>query len=706
MKNDIIERELTLYDLQRFNDSLKKIHLVLATDYDDYQDLLVEYLKIGSKVFGLEIGIVSHIVGEDYTVMATNAEPGSIEKGQVFPLEETYCREVYASQDTIALTSIGANEVMKTHPVYEAMKLETYISSPIWVNQAIYGTINFTSLDIRVGGFYDYELELIELMAINIGKMLELQQTRAHLNKEREKIQIKQLESQKQKEFYEDILDSMLDGYVVQNLKGEIIQYNKKAFEILEITEDEFLTKSPINPTWKFIKPNGNKFIIGEHPTVVALKENKSFEGVIMGFHNQQENRRWITVNSYPLYKDKNGRPTHAMTTYADVTQLVETQRLLRVAKVKAEEASEAKTEFLANMSHEIRTPLNGIVGMLSLLEDSALNSEQKTTVQTIQESSDLLLSVINDILDISKIEAGKIELESRPFDFIEGIQNCYKLFKDKALKKDISFNLKVDNSFPEVVIGDEFKCMQIINNLISNALKFTNEGEIKVQMSTVSVINNTVKFEVSVKDSGIGIDEDKLSRLFSAFTQADGSITRKYGGTGLGLVICKRLAQMMGGDIRVNSTLGEGSEFIFAIRLDISKEKLAKETQAEIELNPELRVLLVEDNLVNQKVAHKMLEKKNVQVDLAENGQVAVDKVLENDYDIILMDIQMPVMDGFTATKRIQAIEKKINPKIIAMTANAFEEDKKECLEAGMVDFLSKPLRKEKLYKVLKQHQ
>jgi PAS domain S-box-containing protein len=692
MKNDIIEKELSVSDVQNFNDSLKRLHLVLTQNYDNYQALIEEYLKIGSEIFDLGVGIVSCIEGSEYTVMGTNVTDDSITKGMVFDLEGTYCFEVYKKNESVALTSIGTNSKMCKHPVYVAMKLESYISSPIFVQDKLYGTINFTSLSIREEGFHLYEIEMLELMAMNIGKMLELQ--------------ILSKEVDKQKNFYEDILNSMHSGYVVQNKSGEIINFNKRSFEILGLTEEELLGKKSIDPEWRCVKANGEPFPGEEHPAMVSLTQNKASKGVIMGVLTPQNTERWISIDSKPLYHDEEGNATHAATTFSDVTDQKKSQELLNRSKQKAERASKTKTEFLANMSHEIRTPLNGIVGMVSILEDTPLDSEQEELLETIQSSSDQLLAVINDILDISKIEAGKTELNEQVFDFRKAISNSFELFKNNAAKNKVELNLNFDENSPSIVLADETKILQITNNLISNAIKFTSNGSVNISVKAEKRAGNTVDINLTVSDSGIGIPKDKRHLLFKAFSQTDESITRDYGGTGLGLIICKKLAELMRGDITFRENRPQGAIFTFSTRIKVSDDELAKVKISEKKIREDLKILVVEDNEVNATVIQRMLKKVNLSMDLAENGELACELVSGKDYDLIFMDLQMPVMDGLTATEKILAAYPDKDIKIIAMTANAFERDRKRCMEVGMIDFVSKPVRKKTLYEVIIKHQ
>ncbi|RQW77042.1 MAG: response regulator, partial [Methanothrix sp.] len=622
--------------------------------------------------------------------------------------------------------------------------------------------------------------------------------------------------------FMQKLMDTIPNPIICKNMDGRFIRCNLAFEKFVNLSRGQIVGKTD----YDIFPPDLAAFCSASDAALFA-EPGIRIEEIAMQLH---DGRKADIISNKATYTNENGTLAGLVEVIIDITDLKTSEAELRAAKEAAEEAARAKAEFLANMSHEIRTPLNAIIGMTGLLLDAGLSMESKDAVETIRSSGDTLLVVINDILDFSKIDSGNMELERLPFDLSTCVEESLDLVAAKAAEKGLNLAYLMDEGTPKAILGDLTRLRQILVNLISNAVKFTNDGEVVVSVSSRHLVDEYHEIRFSIKDTGIGISEFQKNRLFRSFSQIDASTSRKYGGTGLGLAISRRLVELMGGRIWVDSESGKGSDFQFTIvtearaanpkahqlpsqpklagkkllivdgfetnlkildsmakcwgmkptvasgpmdaldrmrgevwdvvvmstsisgmdPVSFANEVRANQTSVPIVLcttfgrkrddcnqfasflskpikpallheallnifdgkasknslqektppavHHPLRILLAEDNAVNQKVALKMLKKIGYRADLAANGLEVLQALERLPYDVVLMDVQMPEMDGLEATRRIRELWPSGGPQVVAITAYAMEGDRERCLGAGMDDYISKPVQIQEL--------
>ena len=481
------------------------------------------------------------------------------------------------------------------------------------------------------------------------------------------------------------------DGLWDWDLATNNVYYSTRWKEMLGYQEDEI--NDSLSEWERLVHPDDlkNAYMIVED----YLKGNTKHYTIEIRMLCKDSSYKWILARGMIVKRDDNGDPLRVIGTHTDISHQKKIAQELLAAKEAAEKANSAKSEFLANMSHEIRTPLNAIMGFVDLLQEKEEDKKKQEYLSVVNSASSNLLEIINDILDFSKVESGKLDIEKNDFNPFDEFQITKKLFKAKADEKRIYMHVSY-NELPKSLKGDILRIKQVINNLISNAIKFTPNGK----NIFLDIDYKDGYLNVNVKDEGIGISKEYQSRIFEPFSQEDGSTTRKYGGTGLGLTISHNLVKEMSGELKLKSEVGKGSEFYFSIPLECGEEIIKKDITTN-NITFDANILLVEDNKANQMFMKVVLQKMNIKFDIANDGIEAIDKFKSTKYDLILMDENMPNMNGIETTKYILQYEKEhnmIHTPIIALTANAVKGDRERFLEAGMDEYLAKPLDKNKL--------
>ncbi len=497
---------------------------------------------------------------------------------------------------------------------------------------------------------------------------------------------------------YRQIIQNMNLGLLVVDTNEIIIDANPSICDMTGFLREELIGQSAID----IFVPTGKKDIVDE---AINLRKNGISNAYEIEVQNKFGKKMWMLISGSPIF-DAQQNITGSIGIHLDITDRKLQFEELKEARQKAELSARSKELFLANMSHEIRTPMNAIVGMAKLLDDAKLSFKQKEYLEAIKSSSENLLVIINDILDFSKIDQGKLVLENTTFSLNSIVGNIMLQFEVKALEKNLLFTKFLDTRLSKAFNGDAVRLAQILTNLIGNSIKFTNEGEVSLRCELLEDRTASQLLLFTVSDTGIGIDEDKQEAVFESFIQENSTINRKYGGTGLGLSISKQLVGLFGGTLLLESAKDKGSKFSFQIELnkaEITEIEIISEDVIDNSGLKDCSVLLVEDNKLNQYLATIILEQLEIKVTVANNGDEAIELLLDNDFDLILMDLQMPFMDGLSATRIIRKKMKDSTP-IIALTANALIGDKEKCLEAGMNDYISKPFNKKDLAnKILK---
>ncbi|AFZ46070.1 multi-sensor hybrid histidine kinase [Cyanobacterium stanieri PCC 7202] len=750
---DISEGKKTQTMVKAQESAMRALYQVTSSSSLTFAEKLEGIFNLGRTFFDLEMGVLTR--GLDTSIQIVKFQ-GEKRNGEVVQLpvyinnDQSLCFICLQKQEPLVIESL-AKSIYKEHPGHTLWNIQSYIGAKIEVSGKTYGTLCFFSFEEKNSDtITENSQQLLKLMAQWIGYEIERQESQKLLEQKfQQEVLLKTIvQSIRQTIDYEELFQRAAEtiGETFNLDRCHLFTYDttkKPAMTPLgEYLSEGILSMSHVNVDPHNIRNLHLEKILEQDEAVVTnnvfedpLLENmrhvcvqvdlKSMMAVrtsylgqangIICLHTCKEYRNW-TDSEIELIENVASQFGIAIAQAKLLQQEKEQKEQLELknkaleeARKEAESANRAKSAFLATMSHEIRTPMNGIMGMADLLCHTPLNKEQKDYVKTINQSGSLLLTIINDILDLAKIEAGKIELEKKPFNLHQCIEEVLKLMRANAINKNIKLIYIKNHLIPADFIGDINRLKQIILNLVSNGIKFTEKGEVQVKADARLCPDGFHVIQIAIKDTGIGIPTDKCDRLFKPFSQVDGTNTRKYGGTGLGLVISQKIAHLMGGKITFKTEIAQGSTFYITIKLlALSSEEISERNLLNSNENIEnktlkisslpIKILLVEDNPVNYKVARLMFQKLGYtgeKLNIAHDGLQALELINQNQYDIVFMDLQMPNLDGLNTTIKIRALGKKIKqPWIVAMTASALAEDRKNCFNVGMNDYVSKPIR------------
>lgn len=507
------------------------------------------------------------------------------------------------------------------------------------------------------------------------------------------------------------IFEVMGEGVVLQDANSQILSSNLSAARLLGLTEDELVGRTSLDPRWRLVGSDGGVLPPHEQPSMLCLRSGAPVRDFVLGVDLPLGGRRWLKVSSMPIFEDGSAAPTQTVTTFSDITEITEQQALVEAALSEATQASATKQEFLANISHELRTPLHGIIATATALGRSALDSRQQELLGIILESSRSLESLLSDLLDIARLDAGRLSIRESPFVLAHEVRSAVGLMQSMAVAKGLTLRSDISPDCEARFVGDAFRVRQILVNLISNAVKFTAAGSIMVRANVTgpSAAGSFNDITLSVADTGIGIAADTVDRLFQRFEQADPSATRPYGGSGLGLAISKALSELMGGRIEVVSRPGEGSTFTLKVSLMRAADEVnnAATERGAPPGEAGLRVLLAEDHAVNRRIMEITLEPLASKVECVSDGEEALAVLLSQRFDVAILDVQMPKMDGISVAKAVRQSEATSGSPalpIVIVTAGSAEQYRDAVAKLGRAAFLSKPLRAEALYECLEE--
>ena len=680
---------------------IKALNAVTSNIALSFEERITRLLSLGCDALQLNIGLVSKIDPPHYEVFLAVTPDNHIQRGTICLLENMFCRDTVDADHVIAFHQISS-DLGLTLPCYKPNQLKAYIGLAIVVNGERFGTLCFSSSQPLAQPFSEDAVTYVTLLAEWIGAELSRQSA---INA----IIDQQLIIRRKQALFDQASDLAGVGTWEFALGESTCIWSPTLRDMLEV--DANFIASPQSLGEFFVDIRDKKRFDEALKSASSLSTPWTLETEVI----TEKGRSLCLLTRFQSITDVDG-VIHILGATQDMTQRVLINRELERRRDEAEKALQSRSQFLANMSHEIRTPMNGIIGMLDIIDAKATTPEKKDYVALAKSSAGHLLRIINDILDFSKIDNGHLALEAAPVDLNQLLVAQADLYEAEAIRKNIALKLDLSATHGVHVMSDAVRLAQIAGNLLSNALKFTQQGHVKLSTKALRQRESGVLVQLIVEDTGVGIEPNRQSKIFSPFQQADEATTRHYGGTGLGLSIVAQIAELMSGGVKLHSVPGEGSKFVVALQLDLADSNTLSKTpelnDSDVSLSPmafeNKRVLVVEDNEINRMVITQQLAQYGIEPSIARNGCEGVELVLDaltrhKPYDLVIMDCQMPIMDGYQATASIRGlgdIAQKM--PIIALTANAMQGEREKCILAGMNDYLTKPIDGVRLKKTL----